>query len=90
MGFNKRRTLDVKKRTTKLIDRITYCPKKHKQKFVKSLRKKLQSKKAIVDDPDPTPVSSLKFGSININGLDMEASWAVTQIISNRGYDVRF
>ena len=43
----------------------------------------------MVPDPEPSPVSSLKFGSININGLDLEASWAVDQLLKNRGYDVR-
>ena len=89
MGFNKRRTLDVKKRSRRLIDRLTYCPKKHKQKVVKSMRKRLQERKKAVTNVEPAPVSTLKFGSININGLDMEASWAVSQIISNRGYDVK-
>ena len=89
MVFNRRRTNYVKKRTSRLIDRITYCPKTQKQKFVKSLRRKLQSRKQINDDNEPVAKTSLKFGSININGLDMEASWAVSQILSNRGYDVR-
>ena len=82
--------LRFKKRTGRIIDRLTYCPAKHKQKFTNHLRKKLQTRSHAVPDPDPAPVSTLKFGSININGLDLEASWAVNQLILNRGYDVRF
>ena len=89
MEYNRRKTKYVKKRTGRLIDRLTYCPKKHKQKFVKGLRRELLSRRPDLDAPKPIPVSSLKFGSININGLDMEASWAVSQILTNRGYDVR-
>ena len=29
--------------TSKSIDKITYCPKKHKQKFVKKLRQQLRT-----------------------------------------------
>ena len=85
-----RSKLRYKKRTGRLIDRLTYCPAKHKQKFTKHLRGKLQARSQVLPDPEPCPASSLKFGSININGLDLEASWAVNQLLQNRGYDVRF
>ena len=89
MKNKRQRNLDYKKRTGRLIDRLTYCPAKHKQKYTKKLREKLQARTLNVPDPVPSPESSLKFGSININGLDLEASWAVDQLIQNRGYDVR-
>ena len=31
---------------------------------------------------------TLKFGSLNINGLDIEAGWAAQQLLTNRGFDV--
>ena len=80
--------LYFKKRTAKNLDRITYSPEKHKQRFVKKLRRKLATRV----DPDektiPASPTSIKFGSININGLDLEASWAVDQLLTTRGYDV--
>ena len=88
MKNERRRNLDFKKRTGRLIDRLTYCPAQHKRKYTKKLREKLQARRPTVPDPEPSQASSLKFGSININGLDLEASWAVDQLISNRGYDV--
>ena len=78
-----------RKRTSKIIDRLTYCPKKHKQKHTKHLRKQLQTRDPPAPPKAPTPSTSIKFGSININGLDLEASWAVDQLISKRGFDVR-
>ena len=71
----------------KLVDRLTYSPKVHKQKVTRKLRQKLQDKSlpsAIPASPTPT----LLFGSFNVNGLDIEASWAIDQLIDRRGYDV--
>ena len=77
-----------KKRTAKILDRITHSPEKHKHKYVEKLRRKLATRV----DPDektiPTSPTSIKFGSININGLDLEASWAVDQLLTTRGFDV--
>ena len=79
-----------KPQTNKLLDKITYNPKKHKQKVTKKLRKELQNK-SIQNSAKSKPCStSLKFGSHNINGLDLEASWAVQELLKSRGFDVRF
>ena len=75
-------------KTNKIIDRLTYCPNKHKQKFTKKLRQKLQEKNPpppLVENPCPT---TLKFGSFNVNGLDLEASWAVENLLKQRSFDV--
>ena len=74
-------------RTNKLLDRLTYSPNKHMAKKTKDLRKKLQAKTLPVSLPI-TPLKSLKFGSFNVNGLDIESSWAVEQLLNRRGYDV--
>ena len=79
---------DSKKRTGKIIDRITYCPEKHKQKYTNKVRSKLESRVEKERKSTPSSTSSIKFGSININGLDLEASWAVDQLLSTRGYDL--
>ena len=81
---NKRQS---KTSTTKIVARLTYSPNKHKQKNVKVMRKKLQDK--VIPPPKPCTVpSTLKFGSFNVNGLDLQAGWAVQQLLSKRGYDV--
>ena len=66
----------IKAKTNKLVDRLTYIPSKHKQKFTRELRNRLQ-KKSIIPPKSKECPNTLKFGSHNINGLDLEASWAV-------------
>ena len=81
-----RRGYNVK--TNKIIGKLTYVPEKHKQKFVRGLRQKLAQKpppKPPTPSPSPT---SLKIGSININGLDLEATWAVQELLSEHNFDV--
>ena len=78
----------VKAKTNKLVDRLTYIPTKHKQKFTRGLRSKLQEKN--LPPPKVRQCSTtLKFGSHNINGLDLEASWAVNELLKTRHFDVR-
>ena len=36
----------------------------------------------------PSPL--LTFGSLNVNGLDTEAHWAVSELVRDRNIDVRF
>ena len=82
--FLKRNT---KPQTNKIINKLTYNPAKHKQKFVKKLRQQLQEKTPTVTKI-PEPPTSLTFGSFNVNGLDLEASWAAEELIKKRGLDV--
>ena len=73
--------------TNKIVDRITYSPNKHKHKGAKAMRNKIQDK--VIPPPQPyIAPTTLKFGSFNVNGLDLEAGWAVQQLLSKRGYDV--
>ena len=79
----------AKTNTRKIIGRLTYSPVKHKQKFARGLRDKLLAK-APVDKPrDPPNKSLLTFGSLNVNGLDTEAHWAVSELVKSRDIDVR-
>ena len=78
-----------KLQTSKLLDKLTYNPKKHKQKTARKLREELQLKSSQVRNMSKPSHSSLKFGSHNINGLDLEASWAVQELLKTRGFDVR-
>ena len=83
--YNSRRK---KPRTNKILDRLTFSPKKHKQKHRRKLREKLQQKPAPVTPTSPDPPSKLKLGSMNVNGLDIEASWAIEQLLTTRDFDV--
>ena len=72
----------------RIVDRLTYNPARHKQRKTKELRQKLQKKSL----PSPKPVkpsSKMKFGSFNVNGLSVDASWAVQQLLKDRDFDVR-
>ena len=77
-----------KLRTNKIVDRLTFNPKKHKQKKTKELRQKLQRKPPTVS-PQCGLETSIKFGSFNVNGLDLVTSWAVEELVKKHGFDVK-
>ena len=52
--------------TSKSIDKITYCPKKHKQKLVKKLRQQLRTINVPSSMEQSQPVRILNFDSLNI------------------------
>ena len=74
-------------RTNKIIDRLSYSPLKHKHKERRKLRQKLQARR-LLPNTEPEPKCFLKFGSLNVNGIDLEVNWAINQLISDRGFDV--
>ena len=76
-----------KTNSKKIVDRLTYNPLKHKQTATKTLRAKLQQKK-MTEKKQAIPSPKIKFGSFNVNGLDIEAAWAVEQLLTQRGFDV--
>ena len=84
---NTSQKMQGKKRTSKIIDRLTYSPKKHKNKKLREMRKKLQTMNCPQNDI-PVTKETLKFGSFNVNGLDIEARWAVEQLVNTKGFDV--
>ena len=86
-SYVKNRSQKIK--TNKIISRLTYCPNKHKQKFTKNLRHQLQQKVPPLPPSAKSPPTTLKFGSFNVNGLDLEASRAVDELLNQRGFDVR-
>ena len=81
----KRRKADSRK----IVGRITYNPAQHKQKKVRALREKLQERDVHEVLPAPSPPETIKFGSFNVNGLDLEAAWAVQRLLKDRGFDVK-
>ena len=89
--MGKRHDRCVKKRskaqTNKIVSKLTYSPAKHKNKKLREMRLKLQ-KKTIQEPRLPRPTTKLKFGSFNVNGLDLEVGWTVQQLLQKRGFDV--
>ena len=86
--FYERARLKVK--TNKVISRLTYCPQKHKQKGVKMLRQRLQNKPVPRVKALKASSTKLKFGSFNVNGLGFDTCWSVQQLLTTRGFDVRY
>ena len=84
--FKKRK---AKIKTNKILDRLTFNPQKHKKKMTRKPREKLQLR----PEPRPAPttqhLTTIKFGSFNVNGLDLDSTWTVEQLLSSRGFDVR-
>ena len=72
----------------KIVDKLTYNPGIHKQQKTRNLRKKLQQRTLPLNPPPPPPPQTIKFGSINVNGLDVEAAWAVEKLLKDRKFDV--
>ena len=72
----------------KIVDKLTYNPGIHKQQKTRGLRKKLQQRTLPLNPHPPPPPQTIKFGSINVNGLDVEAAWAVEKLLEDRKFDV--
>ena len=89
-GLPSRNTKNFRRRKTRtktIIDKLTYNPKKHNQKTKKKLRQKLQQQPPQVVQ-SYNPPTSIKFGSFNVNGLDLEVAWAAENLLRTRGFDV--
>ena len=82
-GFERKRA-----KSKKINDKLTYNPAKHKQQKTRNLRQKLQLRTLSPNPPAPPPPQTIKFGSINVNGLDVEAAWAVEKLLKDRKFDV--
>ena len=91
MGKDRRRnTVKANKpSTSKSIDKITYCPKKHKQKFVRMLRLQLRTKNVQSSVQQSSPVRILKFGSWNIDGIEAGSIEAIENLVKQEDLDVR-
>ena len=76
-------------RTTKFIDRLTYNPNKHKRKEARRRVKELQAR-AVQNQSSPDPKPVVKFGAINVNGLDLDSGWAVQELLKNKNFDVSY
>ena len=77
-------------RTTKVLDRLTFSPRKHKLKETRKRLKAMQDRPQQAVQPSP-PVQepTIKFGSFNINGMSSETGWAVGELLRTKDFDVR-
>ena len=68
-------------RPNNIRNRLTYCPNTDKNRFTRNLRATLQAMPSVAV-PDNAPVNTtIEVGAINIDGLDLETSWALSQIV---------
>ena len=76
-------------RANKNVTRLSYNPKKDKEKTIRALRNRMRGKaRDHLPRQDFREVKTLHVGSINVNGLDMEASWAVSELLREKEFDV--
>ena len=77
-------------RTTKVLDRLTFSPRKHKMKETRKRLKAMQDRpQQAVQSSPPVQEPTIKFGSFNINGMSSETGWAVEELLRTRNFDVR-
>ena len=74
-------------RSNQIVSRLSYCPTKDKGRYTGKLRAQLQAKE-LPSTVSPVPISTIEIGAININGMDMESSWALEQIVSKYNLQV--
>lgn len=79
----------ARSRANHVSNRLTYCPRTDKNKFTKKLRAQLQSMPVPPSVPLATTVT-MEIGAININGLSMESSWALEEIVSKYNLKVHY
>ena len=83
----KRRRLKNSNRRN-IRQRLSYSPKQKKRKFTREERWALR--RASHDDGGGPheQTTSLKFGSFNVRGLDLETAYVVQNLLKHRGFDV--
>ena len=89
MRPNKKNRSVVRARKRRIVERLTYDPLLHKQKSRKLLRQELM--KRWVPDAGSKPVDhdiSMRFGSMNVDGIDLQVHWAASELIKKYDLDV--
>ena len=69
-------------------DKILYSSTLKASKFNKDIRKRLQDKKRNKENAHPIIDQTMKFGSMNIHGLDCETNLAIQTLIKEYNHDV--
>ena len=80
-------------KTRAIVSRLIYDPTTKSNKFTKEKRKLVQKNlhpRHSNNVPPLGPTQILKFGSINLNGLDPGTFWAVQELLEANELDVRF
>ena len=88
MPLGSKKAARARVKTRKIIGRLTYSPEKHKQSFTNSLRMKLAARLPGQEPKPPETVPEMIFGSMNVNGLDQEAHWAISQLLVQHSLDL--
>ena len=83
----KRRKLKNSNRRN-IRQRLNYDPQQPKKKSKRELRSEIRQKQYAEDLSPSEQPSSLKFGSFNVRGLDLETAWVVQDLLHHRGFDV--
>ena len=78
-----------KQQAKRIIDKLTYNPPKIKKKLDHLLRSKLKAKARGKNANSGDRGKKIKFGSMNVHGLDFEAQEAVEEFLTKREFDVR-
>ena len=78
------------KQSRRILGRITYSPNEHKGKWNKKLREELakRSDKSQVEGVVTSHASEIKFGSMNLDGLNHESHLAVSELLEKYQFDV--
>ena len=94
-GSRQRRDRQAKNRiaarTSKIVDRLTYSPNKHKQKERRKMREKLKARSCQWEknaDLGFIKRHELTFGSMNVDKMGFECEQAICQLLLDRNYDV--
>ena len=74
-----------KNMTNKLLSNVS-CGSSQRARFDKSKRKAL---KAVSQPSLEVSNRVLRFGSFNVNGMDLEASFVIERLIIDKNFDVR-
>ena len=75
--------------TKKIVNKLLRSQTSAKRNFrMKNKIKNNKIKNSRVLEPPDEERGHLKFGSININGIDMQKHWAIKELIKTRGFDV--
>ena len=85
-NYAKSRKKKEKANTKKIVNKLLRAQTSAKRNF--RLKAKMKRNKVLTAPEEDR--EQLKFGSINIDGIDIQKHWAITELIKSRGFDVGF
>ena len=86
-GRRKRRRIKNSNRRN-IRQRLNYDPQNSKKKPKRELRLEIKRKQLMKDFSPSEQPATLKFGSFNVRGLDLETAWVVQDLLHHRKFDV--